>query len=92
MLRLLMLMLLVLLCLLWGTSRTKDRGVVWHLRWSRMLVLFGRLDDLQILHIASAEHNVFVDLVAWGNFIVAIGLISAFCTERCNLLERDCAI
>lgn len=67
---------------------TKNCRVVRHLWWSRRLIFLWRLDYCEVLDIATAEHNVFVNLVARGDLIVWVSS-SAFRTERSDFFQGD---
>jgi len=62
-----------------GATYTEDGGVIGHLRRLR-LVLLGRLDDGQVLDIASTEDNVVVDLVVGRDLVVWVAA-TAFSSE-----------
>lgn len=67
-----------------------DRRVIRHLR---RLALFrcGCLDDVQLLHIAATEDDVFVDLVGAGNLLVRVAF-TALGTVRLDIFEGDCRL
>ena len=70
-------------------THTKDRGVIWHLRWRRWwFILIRRLLDSQIFDIAATKDYVFIDIVGARDLLFWISL-SPFCAKRGNLLERD---
>ena len=58
---------------------TEDGGVIGDLRRLR-LVLLGRLDNGQVLDIASTEDNVVVDLVIGRDLVVWVAA-AAFSSE-----------
>lgn len=62
-----------------GATYTEDGGVIGDLRRLR-LVLLGRLDDGQVLDIASTEDNVVVDLVVGRDLVVWVAA-TAFSSE-----------
>jgi len=62
-----------------GATYTEDGGVIGDLRRLR-LVLLGRLDNGQVLDIASTEDNVVVDLVIGRDLVVWVAA-TAFSSE-----------
>ncbi len=66
----------------------KNSRVVWNLGRLWRLVLFRRLFNPQILHIATSEDNVFIDTFRRRDFIQVIAT-ATFCTVGDDFLERD---
>lgn len=69
-----------------GHTYTEDRRVVGHC--SRLRLLFRRLDDGELLHIAAAEDNIFVVLIGAGDLFGRV-LLAAFGAVRLDVLEGD---
>lgn len=69
---------------------TKDGRVVGDGR--RLVLLDARvLLDAEVLYIAAAEYNIFVDLVRRSNLLLRAAFAS-LCAKGSNIFERDCGL
>jgi hypothetical protein len=73
------------------STYTEDGGVIGHLRGLRGLVFLGRLDNCQVLDIATTKDNVVVDLIIGRNLVVGVAA-TAFGAKRLYVFQSDCRV